>query len=87
MYLSRTATPTNTLHKPSMLATVLLHALVLGVLWWGEMAAPQPTEVELWDAGSFGGANSSANAAKNTAVDATPSKMSHRRQCRYQNRA
>ena len=73
MYLSRTATPTNTLHKPSMLATVLLHALVLGVLWWGaKWAAPQPTEVELWDAGSLGGANSSANAAQNTAVDATP---------------
>lgn len=73
MYLSRTATPTNTLHKPSMLATVLLHAVVLGVLWWGaKWAAPQPTEVELWDAGSLGGANSSANAAQNTAVDATP---------------
>ena len=73
MYLSRTATPTNTLHKPSMLATVLLHALVLGVLWWGaKWAAPQPTEVELWDAGSLGGANSSANAAQNTAIDATP---------------
>lgn len=72
MYLSRTATPTNTLHKPSMLATVLLHAVVLGVLWWGaKWAAPQPTEVELWDAGSLG-ANSSSHAAENTAIDATP---------------
>lgn len=72
MYLSRTATSTNTLHKPSMLATVLLHTLVLGMLWWGaKWVVPQPTEVELWDAGSLGGANNSANTTQNSAADAS----------------
>ena len=73
MYLSRTATPANTLHKPSAIAAVLVHALMLGLLWWGaQWVAPKPTEVELWDAGSLGGASSSANSTQNTAVDATP---------------
>ena len=73
MYLSRTTTPANTLHKPSAIAAVLVHALMLGLLWWGaQWVAPKPTEVELWDAGSLGGASSSANSTQNTAVDATP---------------
>ena len=73
MYLSRTATPANTLHKPSAIAAVLVHALMLGLLWWGaQWVAPKPTEVELWDAGSLGGASSSANSTQNTAIDATP---------------
>ncbi len=73
MYLSRTANPTATLHKPSMLATVLVHALALGALWWGaKWAAPQPTEVELWDAGSLGSSSTSANSVQNTVVADTP---------------
>ena len=56
MYLSyRTDTPTP-LHKSAALATLLVHACVLGLLWWGaHWMVPQPTQVELWDAGSLGG--------------------------------
>ena len=56
MYLSHSPNSTTTLHKPAALATLLVHACVLGLLWWGaRWFAPQPTEVELWDAGSLGG--------------------------------
>lgn len=56
MYLSHHTDAATPMHKSAALATLLVHACVLGLLWWGaHWMAPQPTEVELWDAGSLGG--------------------------------
>lgn len=56
MYLSLSPAAHQPLHKRAAIATLLVHAGVLALLWWGaRWIAPQPTEVELWDAGSLGG--------------------------------
>ena len=68
MYLSHRTETATPMHKSAALATLLVHACVLGLLWWGaHWMAPQPTEVELWDAGSLGG---SAMTAQETAAPA-----------------
>ena len=62
MDLSYSTLPRRRLNKPAAIAAIIVHVCMLALVWFGaQWVTSQPTEVELWDAGSLGGGSNSPN--------------------------
>ena len=73
MYLSQNSKTPKQLDSFAIIATVLVHAGLLGLLWWGSLwVTQQPTEVELWDVGSLGNSASINNDAPTQDIAPSP---------------